>query len=436
MEDFSEPGANSKETNQERMIRLEQLKELYFKLYPTNEHCWSELFRMSNPDKKECPECGSEKVKLEDDGREIRCLDCDATQRLTAGTFFHRVREIRAWFGAIWLMENGAIFSAYWFHKAFGIAYSTAWMIQKKLSKVLLQSAPDNASELHSSLFASIFGRRSRETPAREHPSSEQRQAEQDQAERDQAKHRQAQKNAESGFAEGSGEGHETQAPNNNQSETGSGKSQSFGQERQQQKVQSNGADKADQNERGARARADIAAFFDALEKGHFNQNSKEETLEDKVFNLLSKEPTHVEALAYSANASPGDLSAVLMLLEIQGLIKRLPGEFYVRAPDAGEQFARGARNSNNSFKPDNARTLNDFKQCVRLVFHRISRKYLQLFIYKYWCQLDRRRWGKGSLFEACLQSDFIEDSEVLTYVSPINVWFPQVKSKQLCQSN
>lgn len=404
MEDYNQPGDNSKQTDEERIIKLESLKALYFSQFPTDEHCWAELFRMSSPDQKMCSDCGSENLSLVDDGRQIKCHDCDGEKRLTAGTFFHRVRAIRAWFGAIWLMERGAIFSANWLHKTFDIAYSTAWMIHKKLSMVLLQSIPKNVSELHSSLFAALFGRRSRETPAREHPSAEQSELE---------------NQADRGFAYERHDGQRERTASNDEDEVNKSKSQTVEPGHTPQ------AEANAQETRAARAGADIDALLDALNEWKGSHVDKEETLEEKVLTLLSKKNAHSEELLDRTAAPLGDLSSVLVMLEIQGLIERLPGDFYQRKPQVEEHSSLRTGSLDNSLRKENIVALNDFKQLVELVFHRISRKYLQLFIYKYWCLLDRTRWGEGALFEACLEREFIEDNEVLAFVSPLIVRFP-----------
>lgn len=394
MDNHSQFNDNSTQTNDDKFIELEQLKELYFKQYPTDAHCWATVFSMISPDLKRCSACGSEKVTLVDDARKIKCGNCKKTKRLTAGTFFHRIRAIRAWFGAIWLMERGVTFSAFWLHKAFAVAYSTAWMILKKLSMVLHQSVPHDSSQLPSSLFKALFGRRSRETPAREHPREEQSEVE-----------RQHNRNVD----EPNADRHTGRAAEDNK--------QNHGRENMQMD--------------GAEQTAQTDSHFNFNDKGNGNNNNNvAEPLESQLLSLLSNKPVHAEELLGKTTAQSGDLSSALMLLEIQGLIKRLPGEFYVRIDGLKTETNYDAASFDIALKPENASTLNGFKQSVQLIFHRISRKYLQLFIYNYWCQLDRKRWGEGALLDACLQSNFIEDHEVTNFVSPILVWFPSQSSK------
>lgn len=60
-------------------------------------------------------------------------------------------------------------------------------------------------------------------------------------------------------------------------------------------------------------------------------------TVEKSVFEMLGKEPQDFDAIAYALNIQGGALGSSLVLLEFKGLVKRLPGELYLRAPGLEE---------------------------------------------------------------------------------------------------
>jgi DNA processing protein len=55
---------------------------------------------------------------------------------------------------------------------------------------------------------------------------------------------------------------------------------------------------------------------------------------EEKVFSALSGEPQHIDAILSASGSAPGTLNGVLTTLELKGLVKQLPGKYFVR--DAG----------------------------------------------------------------------------------------------------
>ena len=139
---------------------------------------------------------------------------------------------------------------------------------------------------------------------------------------------------------------------------------------------------------------------------------------EQAVYTLLSEEPVNFDTLCEHAGMPAGELSANLMMLEINGLCTRLSGDRYVR------QRPRLIPQLNNlSSKAGPAEsTIQDIIKFVRLQFHAISRKYLQNYLAAYWCWADRERWNRGALLKACQQSGHIKDKDVLDYVTPAMV--------------
>jgi hypothetical protein len=110
---------------------------------------------------------------------------------------------------------------------------------------------------------------------------------------------------------------------------------------------------------------------------------------------------------------APGELSATLTLLELMGLIKRLPGEFYAR------QISHHTNTRADEKHPNASALVDGSIKFIRETFHGISRRYLQLYLAAYWCWGDRKRWTLGALLQHCLEVGEISSFEILSYVSP-----------------
>jgi len=52
---------------------------------------------------------------------------------------------------------------------------------------------------------------------------------------------------------------------------------------------------------------------------------------EKKIYNCLSKEPSHIEQIIAEADLTPGSVNAGLISLRLKGLIKQLPGSLFVK---------------------------------------------------------------------------------------------------------
>ncbi len=78
----------------------------------------------------------------------------------------------------------------------------------------------------------------------------------------------------------------------------------------------------------------------DLLEDLGFKQaekSSEEEELnlsetEEKLFSVINYEPIHYDELIYSSRLDPAQLSVDLLNLEFKGLIKQLPGKYFIKA--------------------------------------------------------------------------------------------------------
>jgi DNA processing protein len=52
---------------------------------------------------------------------------------------------------------------------------------------------------------------------------------------------------------------------------------------------------------------------------------------ETAVFETVTDEPKHIDVLLAESCSAPGKLSGVLITLELKGLVKQLPGKYFVR---------------------------------------------------------------------------------------------------------
>ncbi|NIM03700.1 hypothetical protein GTN66_06090 [bacterium] len=56
---------------------------------------------------------------------------------------------------------------------------------------------------------------------------------------------------------------------------------------------------------------------------------------EEKVYNLLSFEPVHIDLISKQSGLSINRVSPLLMNLEIKGKIRQVAGKMFLRVPEA-----------------------------------------------------------------------------------------------------
>lgn len=142
--------------------------------YPDEEACLHSLFSILSAVKAViCHSCCSPDLERIC-GRRVICLSCGRSFSFTAGTFFARVRKLRAWFAAIWLLEEGMILSAGRLGQIIGMATSSAWSLLKKINLVLYESRENlDCIRLSPDSLAAAICKRSTLTPASTHPLNE-----------------------------------------------------------------------------------------------------------------------------------------------------------------------------------------------------------------------------------------------------------------------
>lgn len=328
--------------------------------YPTRHSCLEELYdRMGLNWTKECPRCHSKQVEHRNDYRSLKCLICHKESWFTAGTFLARIREPRAWLGAIWLIERRVLVNSFTLHKLAGISYSSALLIFKKLMFLIDSQLKDPVQSVPSKQFSSLFLKRSRETPARAHPLAE----EDDRNRQLESRH-------------DASPDHYSCTNNNSDLESSSVNNESS----------HVGASSSLRNNR--------------------------ETL---VLKTLSSHPLHIDTLAERTGMPIGELSGILIMLELSGFATRLAGERYTTPP---AQMQPAQLNSQTQESIANAIAY------VRSVFKGISRKYLQDYIALYCYYRDFRTCPAGMLLQLCSKRAYIAARDLFSRVCPLNVRF------------
>lgn len=157
------------------IARRQELLEEFNSAYPDDDSCWRSIFfEMKRSGSLRCKKCGSEEVSLSADYRVLSCTLCKRDSRATAGTFFHGVKKIRAWFFAIWIVDNGFYVSSKWLASAVSVAQSSALHIIKSALVVVEKShVPVEFLGLELSLFWRFFDKRTVLTQALRSPKEE-----------------------------------------------------------------------------------------------------------------------------------------------------------------------------------------------------------------------------------------------------------------------
>ena len=52
---------------------------------------------------------------------------------------------------------------------------------------------------------------------------------------------------------------------------------------------------------------------------------------EKTIYNMIGDYPIHIDQIVRQGNLKPGEVSSVLMRMELQGMIKQLPGKMFIR---------------------------------------------------------------------------------------------------------
>ncbi len=371
------------EPNDERSASEEKSLNFYWQQFNSQfraeQDCVDELYRRFHEiGAIRCKHCGSHDVQHKPGARVIKCSLCKKTTWFLAGTFFNRIRLVRPWLTAIWLMERGARFNSSQLEKLITFTYSSTLNIFKKVTTVIESLMEAESLVVPSALFAPAVCKRSRETPAREHPLAEQEELE-----------KQRPDNAAVSQPSCKG-GQRLVLPPVEASDSGSSHDK----------------------------RSDMKPCTLSDEKTPTSESTLAE-LERKVYEILSNQPAHFDSICQQTKMSAAEMSAALMLLELNGLAKRMPGDRYLRF------IPRQSSGSSKSVDKSTMKIVSTIVDYVRVTFHGVSRKCLQNYLAAHWCHIDRTRWHSGSLLQECIRFRAVSYAEILDYVSPLFLKIP-----------
>ncbi len=155
---------------------------------------------------------------------------------------------------------------------------------------------------------------------------------------------------------------------------------------------------------------------LDAVDKESLDDFTEEQISILEVLSAKAK-PVHFDILCAKTNMPSKDMSAFLMLLELSGAVQRLVGDRYVRITKSKKV------NDVDDLPPELQLMISAFKNFVKAKFQGISRKYLQLYLAAFVCFLNRGKWERGRILNACWQRRKIRRKDLLDYVTPEHVF-------------
>ncbi len=320
---------------------------------------------------KKC-ECVNAPKHRFDGDRHFLCGGCGDTKSFTSGTLLHRVTLFKAYLTAFLIREAGLLISALAFSRLTDVHFGTALSIQKKLSLAIVHQMDDTSPLTTARPLQEIIARRSCETPARMHPFAEEEDIERMNADSDAEM---PSTNSEPSNFEAANS-HESCAPS---------------------------------------AIADVPVNRAESGKDAF------ETAIEIIGALLSKIPTTAEKLSLQTSISFGLVNGALTMLEMNGQAIELPGGKFISAGSA--KVLPALSEEELAFTARTKSAVETVIESVKSVFHRVSRKAVQLYLAAVWSSQDRERWGNGSILYLCFNHPPIRYKDLLDYVSP-----PQMK--------
>ena len=162
---------------------------------------------------------------------------------------------------------------------------------------------------------------------------------------------------------------------------------------------------------------------------GGKNISGNLDSIEEEILKQLNFEEVRIETLQSETQISTAKLLPALMLLELKGLVDRLPGDLYRKSGFAEASTTSGFAEATISGSEQTASNSSSFqiskknlKKTVRLIkdtFQGISRKYLQLYHAIIWIYVDRAKWKKEKLLKACCAHGDVRPTRIYSYVSP-----------------
>jgi DprA winged helix domain len=158
-------------------------------------------------------------------------------------------------------------------------------------------------------------------------------------------------------------------------------------------------------------------AEFDEIDKKNANQKNNLQSVklssdEMEIYKLLLDQPTSADSLVNATGWPVNRVSGTLIMLQLAGLAKALPGDNYVKCYPASSLAVQ-------KISPQTKGFLDRSMELIRATHQGISRRYLQTYLAFCWSIFDRTRWDLRALLHACRKFGVITDAQLKLYVSP-----------------
>jgi hypothetical protein len=312
-----------------------------------------------------CTSCEVEHLQ----GRTIRCIACGKMSWFTAKTAFERAKKIKPFLALLWFQENGLPLSSSRARELLGIAQSSAWEMLKKIDLICSKNKQDGLDiSVSSEAFRTAIIKRSKETHAREHPHSE---------------------------------------------------IKSFG-------VSADGAVPRDQNSIGNLPWMEMLGVetIDQDAQGLSSKPLQPSSTQERVIQILMQEDSslHIDRISELTAIPMSELLLHLTYLELDGLIvTQVAGKYSL---NRSQVAYLKARNESRTTVPieDIREGVARFTAFCREHFHGTSRKYLQLYLFRFRQVIHKARRSWTEAVATVLQHEPIPANVITHYVSPQSV--------------
>jgi hypothetical protein len=383
--------------------QLEKLNSEFEISFPNEEACMEKLCQeIQRVLGNKCRKCNSDKRNRPFGSRRVRCCSCGARYSLTAGTFFNRIRNARPWVFIIFVLERVGKVNIAAIMEFAGCAYSSTWQMFHKILLCMAGATEDNIS-IRSACFSELFTRRSKETPKQQHPREEE-------AEQSKPFEQVDPFTVPDGLTqvEQHSEGHQSDW------EVGSSKSDDLTDRNIELHLDETSVGP---EEISSAQEEDPVATLSETESTdpHGGELSEDERT---VLALLGSQPVHYDRLFEHTGMGFSRLSASLLMLEMLGLVKNNFDRYTRVFNSVPATELQETRAELLSVPPEAKEAISRVCDFIKSGYGGVSRKYLQSYIYAFWCALDRRRWGRDQLLEWCAAQRPIKESEVESFVT------------------
>ncbi len=308
--------------------------------------------------------CEKPKICRRKGDRMSVCVGCARRYWFTSGTLLDRAKRFKAYLAAFLIREVGLLISAAAFARLTGIHVGTAANIQRKISMAMANRMGQDGKDVGAvtaTPFKDIIARRSRETPARMHPFAEEEEIE------------------------------------------------SLNCELELERDASSNSFSTD---------TESAAL---PEFSHTETDDPFEKAINTVHDFLSEIGISADKLSSQTSLSIGLVNGALTMLELRGQAKQLSDGKFVKLSLAAAPVPLSNVEAAHAARINLA--VNTAQGIIGKVFHRVSRKALQIYLAAIWGVIDRERWGECSIFQLCFEHPPVTYKQLLNYVSP-----PQLK--------